>query len=198
MITQIISIVASIFNILSGGTYLKQVIKNESIPNPATWFIWLVVTILNASTYFLVAGGNLWISLTSIVLAVVIFSILLFSLVKGKFSRLGMVEIISLALCVAIGIFWKVTGNTIISNVSLQAIFLISFYPTFHALLLKTTREKSPPWFFASVSYILQIAIILTNPITLLALVFPVINLIGNGSIGILAEIQSRSKRFAK
>jgi len=66
--TQVISLVASLFNLTSGGTYLKQVIKNESVPNPATWFIWFLITMLNAFTYFFITQGNVWVSLTSIIL----------------------------------------------------------------------------------------------------------------------------------
>lgn len=190
--TIFLSISASIFNLLSGGSYLVQVIKGKSIPNPATWLIWVVVTIINTLTYFLVVSGNWWVSLSSIVLACGIIFIFLFSLIKGKFSKLGRIEIISLVIAFGIGLFWKLSGNYIISNIALQAVFLISFYPTLIALLKRQTREQPLAWFFASSSYSLQIINIFVSSSPLFALVFPVVNLIGNGGIGVIAWFQNK------
>jgi hypothetical protein len=104
--TIFLSIFASVFNLLSGGSYLVQVIKGRSIPNPATWLIWVIVTIINTLTYFLVTGGNLWISLSSIVLACGIVFIFIFSLIKGKFSKLGKIEVISLVIAFGVVGYW--------------------------------------------------------------------------------------------
>lgn len=191
--TILLAIFASIFSLLSGLSYIKQLIKGESIPNPATWLIWLVVTIINASTYFFVVKENLWLSLSSIALAVVIATIFILALTKGKFSRLGKIEISSLLLAFFIGLFWKLSGNYIISNVSLQLVFLISFYPTLRSLLKRETKEKLPPWFFASSSYILQIMNVFVSGSPLFALVFPIVNLIGNGTIGIVSVLQEKT-----
>jgi hypothetical protein len=185
--TQIISIIASICNLLSGATYFKQVFKEESIPNPATWLIWVVVTILNTLTYFLLSGGNFWISLASGAQAFMILVIFFFSLWKGKFSRLHAIDIICLVLALIIGIFWKISGNFVISNIALQALFTLSFYPTIYGLLTKKAKEKPAPWFFAVGSYSLQIINILLNPVSLFALVFPIVNLLGQGIVGIIA-----------
>lgn len=190
--TILFSISASIFNLLSGGSYLIQVIKGKSIPNPATWLIWVVVTIINTLTYFSVVQGNLWVSLSSIVLALGILFIFLFSLVKGKFSKLGKIEIISLLAAFGIGLFWKLSGNYIVSNIALQAVFLIYFYPTLIALLNKQTKEKPLAWFFASSSYTLQIINVFISGSSMFALAFPIVNLIGNGTIGILALLQNK------
>ncbi len=194
--TVFLAIFASIFNLLSGGSYLVQVIKGKSIPNPATWLIWVVVTIINTLTYFLVTGGNLWISLSSIVLATAIMLVFLFSLLKGKFSKLGRIEIISLLVAFGIGLFWKLSGNYIISNISLQIVFLISFYPTLIALLKRQTREKPLAWFFASSSYTLQIINVIISGSPLFALAFPIVNLIGNGTIGFIAFLQNKNERI--
>lgn len=192
--TILLSIFASIFSLFSGISYIKQLIKGESIPNPVTWLIWLVVTIINTLTYFLVVEGSLWLSLSSITLAIVIATIFILSLLKGKFSKLGKIEIISLFFAFVVGLFWKLSGNYIVSNISLQVVFLISFYPTLYSLLKRETKEKSPPWFFASLSYTLQIINVFVSGSPLFALVFPIVNLVGNGTIGIIALLQNKRK----
>lgn len=190
--TQLISIVASLCNFSSGASYFKQLIKNESTPNPTTWLIWVVVTIINAATYFFVVKGSIWIFLASAVMATVIFIIFVTALFKGKFTRINIVDAIFLVLAIVIGIFWKISGNAVVSNVCLQIIFLISFYPTLNGLLIKRAKEKPMPWFFALGSYILQVVNVLINPITLWALVFPIVNGIGNGIIGFVAYYQNK------
>lgn len=194
--TQILSILASILTLSSGGVYIKQLIKGESIPNPATWLIWLVVTIINTATYFIVVKSSFWISLSSIALACGILIVFIIALVKGKFASLGKIEIISLLVAFIIGLIWKISNNAVLANTSLQVVFLISFYPTVHGLLNKNLKEKSFPWFLAATSYILQIIIVFLNSqsITLFALTFPIINLAGNGVIGLISYHQNNSR----
>lgn len=184
--TQVISIIAGLFNVLAGSSYLKQVVKNESTPNPTTWIIWVIVTVINSATYFSVVG-NVWIALSSAVTAAMVFLIFVLSLSKGKFTRLNKVDVVSLVLALVIGIFWQVSGDVIVSHISLQIVFIVSFYPTIHGLLTGGSKENPFAWTMGCCSYILQILNILFNPITLLALVFPVIQLLGQGAIAMLA-----------
>lgn len=188
---QLISIIAGLFNLAAGTFYLRQVIKNESTPNPTTWVIWVMVTIINAATYFSVVKDNPWIALASGVTALMVFLIFITSLFKGKFTKLNYVDIASLILAVVVGVFWQVSGNAIISNIFLQIVFIISFYPTIHSLIVGVAKEKPLPWFLGSCSYILQILNILLNPITLWALVFPITQLIGQGAIALLSYFQN-------
>lgn len=190
---QAISIIASLCNLASGTSYFKQLIKNESIPNPATWLIWVVVTMINAATYFFVVRESVWIALASGVMAAVIFIIFVTATINGKFTRFGIIDAVCLALAIAVGILWAVTNNPVLANVSLQVIFLISFYPTLHGLLRRQGKERPMPWFFASVSYMLQIVVVVLSPITLWALVFPIVHLVGNATIGLVALSQNRT-----
>ncbi|MBI2065737.1 MAG: hypothetical protein HYT68_01570 [Candidatus Zambryskibacteria bacterium] len=187
--TTILAFVASVFTIISVGSYFKQLIKNESIPNPATWLIWLVVTIINTATYFLLSNRDIWISLVSVVLTVGILSIFIFAMVNGKFIKLGRIEVISLLLAITVGVFWQVSNDPKLANVALQLVFLISFYPTIIGLLKHHLRESPLPWFSASISYILQILIVFINinSIGIVGFAFPVINLIGNGTVGLIS-----------
>ena len=190
--TETISIIAGLFNVLAGSSYLKQVVKNESTPNPTTWVIWLVVTIINSTTYFSIVG-NKWIALSSAVTAIMVFLIFVLSLFKGKFTKLNKIDIASLILAVFIGIFWQISGNAVISNISLQAVFIISFYPTIHGLLIGVSKENYFAWSMGCCSYVLQIFNIFLNPITIVALAFPVIQLLGQGYIAVLAYRKSSS-----
>jgi len=182
-----IAIIAGLLNVFSGGSYLVQVLKNTSTPNPATWLIWLVVTTLNSATYFFVVGENYWIWFASLVTTIMVLAIFIVAASKRKFTKIGKVEIISLIIAVAIGIFWQVSGNSTLANLSLQLVFVISFIPTIYGLLYEGASERPLPWFLASMSYVLQIVNILLTSVSLVALGFPVVNLLGQGTIGLLA-----------
>jgi hypothetical protein len=192
---QAIAIIAGLLNVFSGASYLRQVLRNESTPNPATWLIWLVVTLLNSSTYFFVVSGNVWIWLASVATTVMVFAIFIIAISKRKFTRLGKVEMISLFIAVCVGIFWRLTGNASVSNLALQVIFIISFIPTIYGILYKGALERPLPWFLAVVSYILQITNVFLTSVSLVALGFPVVNLMGQGIIGSLVWIKNKKDK---
>lgn len=188
-ISEFISLSASVFTFLSVASYFKQLVKGESIPNPATWMIWLAVTLLNTFTYFKVVEGNVWTSLVSIVLTVGFCVVFIYASIRGKFAKLERIEVISLILAVIIGIFWQTTGNATIANLLIQIIFLISFYPTILGLIQKKLKEKATPWVFAVVSCsILIISVILNwEQGGWAALAFPIIRMLGNGAVAVIA-----------
>ncbi len=181
--TQILALISLLLNLVATGIYLTQIIKNKSTPNPSSWIIWVVINLINLITYFALVDKSIWVALTSLTSTVVVSIIFLLSLFKGKFTKINLVDTASLIMVIGVGFLWKMSGNAVISNVALQIIFVISFFPTINGLLIKMAREKPIPWFLGAVAYILQIVIILLNPVTLWALIFPVIQVIGQGSI---------------
>jgi hypothetical protein len=122
--------------------------------------------------------------------------IFLVSLIKSKFSRISHIDIISLVVAVGVGVFWKVSNDAVIANIALQVLFVISFFPTINGLLKGVARERPVPWLLGTAAYIVQIVIVLSNPITLWAVTFPLIQIIGQGTIAFLAYRQSSSNNL--
>ncbi|MEK7583228.1 MAG: hypothetical protein AAB483_02390 [Patescibacteria group bacterium] len=192
-LSEILSIIASLFNVACLAIYFRQLRKNQSIPNPATWLIWVVFTIMNFVSYFLVTDKNLWISSLSLVNGIGNMFLFLYSLTQRKFAALGVTEIISLLIAAGIGIYWKISGNAIVANVALQSILVISYYPTYAGLIKSTLRERPLSWIFSVIGYaILMIAVLLEKgSITKFALVFPILNVILNSLVVFLAFRQN-------
>lgn len=188
--TQILALISASLNLIATGIYLTQIIKNRSTPNPSSWAIWIIVNIINLATYFIIVDKSIWVALASGTSTAVASLIFLLSLIKGKFTKLNRVDIVSLVFVVGIVFFWKTSSNAIISNIALQIIFVVAFLPTINGLLIKIARERPIPWFLGSVAYMLQVIIILLNPVTLWALIFPTIQIIGQGTIALLAYKQ--------
>lgn len=191
--TQILALITILLNLVATVIYVKQIIKNKSTPNPSSWAIWLIVNLVNLITYFIIVEKSIWIAFASITSTIVVLFIFLLSLIKGKFTKLNPVDVISLVIAIGIGIVWKVSGNAIVSNIALQIIFIISFIPTIRGLLKKTAKEKALPWFLGTLAYILQIIIVLFNSISVWALVFPLIQIIGQGTIALISYRKSSS-----
>jgi hypothetical protein len=99
-----------------------------------------------------------------------------------------------IAICV--GFFWKISGNAVISNISIQIIFIISFIPTINGLLTKVGKEKPMPWFLGAFAYVLQVIIILSNSVNFWALVFPLIQIFGQGAIALISYNKRSSNVF--
>lgn len=86
---QIFGLLAGLMALLTYGIYFRQVLKGQSNPNPSTWAIWLFVGILNTLTYISITKNNIWSSLIAITVTFCALIIFLYSLLKGKFSRVS-------------------------------------------------------------------------------------------------------------
>lgn len=189
---EFLSLIANLTIIVVIFMYLRQVVKSQSTPNPATWLIWLVITIMNTVSYYEVVAGNLFewaLTLTATIGLVLIF---FYALMCGKLGKIGTTEIASFLLAVGIGIFWQTTGNAIAANLLLQVIFLISFVPTLIGLARRKLRERTLPWDLAVTAYVLMICTIVLDwkDGSLLALAHPIANgIVGNGSVALMIRL---------
>ncbi len=192
---NILAVFANILLIVVYIAYMRQVVKGQSTPNPATWIIWFIVMLINSCTYILIIG-NLYKSAIAVSAAIFIGIVLTYSLVKGKFGPLKRLEIIVLATTVAIIVFWIKTGDAHISNLLLQIIILISFVPTAIGLLRGDLKEKIFPWALATAAYLFQIvALLIDFKGNYVSIAYPFINgICGNGSIAVII-LWIKSKR---
>lgn len=191
---EILSIVGGMILIAAFFFYFKSVAKNTSTPNPATWLIWFVIFMMNTITYFMVARGSLWQTLITIVAAIGVLCIFIYSLFKGKFARIGKIEVACLATALVVGIIWKTTKDPILANLLLQFIYAVSFIPMIIGLANGRLREKTFPWVLAFSAYVPTIIIIIINweTVSWVGLVHPIVNgIMGNGAIILLAAVKN-------
>ncbi len=182
---DLIALIANIPMLFVYITYFKQVIKQQSVPNPATWLVWSAAMLLNALTYFFLSEKNWYKSSITIIVFILMALIMLYSWKKGKFSKLGLLEGNALFATCLVGALWWLNKETAIANFLLQIILLMSFVPTIVGLLTGANKEKWPPWLLAVITYMLfttGIIVDFKGDYSLLA--YPVINgMIGNGSV---------------
>ncbi len=196
IMSELLSIAASLFMVAVVITYFLQVQNNLSTPNPATWLIWSVVTTMNSISYFFVVNGNWFKFSLSVVVAIGLSTIFLYTLRTGRFGKIGWVEILSFLMAVAIGLVWKTSGNNSLANLSLQVVLAISFIPTIKGLLSRELKERPLPWLLAVSGYSLQVLAILTDwNSDWVALAYPIVNgIFGNGSVAVIIFYQAKQQ----
>ena len=166
--------------------YFYNVIKGSAVPNPVTWIIWLVIGLINVSSYIFVLRGDVLSALPLIVVVLGIISITLYSTIKGKFSKLAPTDLICFFFALATGIFWKISGDPVQANLWLQLVYVLSFIPTLTALHAEKIHESAGPWLIAVAAYTLMVVDIIFKweSTTWVALVHPIVNgIIGNGFV---------------
>ncbi len=190
----ILGIVAGFLHLVAFGIYNIQMIKGKSVPNPATWFLWLFVSTLNCITYFFASED--WVKTilpaASSAACIVTFS---FALFRGKFSRLKLWHWPVLMVgVVSIVVWWKFKDASF-ANLIMQFSILISFIPTISGVWQEPKTEQGLPWFIWSFAYILGISVVILRwrEGHWIDLVYPFNCLILHGLVGLLALRQDRS-----
>ena len=193
--SNLFSIISTILVFIVYITYFKQTLIGKSTPNPATWIIWLTVMIMNIFTYFTVVGGDYIKTMVPVTTTSFALLIFLYALFWGKFTKLSITECVCLILAIVVGMFWKVTHDDIITNLLLQVILAISFYPTIQRLLEKKSKEGPIPWALGVCAYIFLILSLCTGEEKQkwYAYAYPFVNgVLGNGSVAFIAFRQRR------
>ena len=169
---------------------------HQSTPNPAAWIIWLVIDSMNCVNYFLIVG-NVWQSLVSFVATGAIIATFIYSIKNGKFSPLGWVEITAIVLAAITAIFWKTTGDIRLTNIFLQLILAISFWPIIQGIISGKVHEKPLPWLLGVLAYVWGVdAIIVKENYDWVALAYPIVSgVLGNGTVALLAFINNPSSK---
>lgn len=184
-ISNLFGLLAGIFALVTYYLYFMQTVNGKSTPNPSSWAIWLIVGIINAITFFSLTSNNWWQSFIVIAVTSCVSVVFIYSLFKGKFSRISRIEILLFMLAFTIGVFWKITSDYRASNLLLQVIYAISFIPTINGIIKGTSKEQAAAWVVALFTYSFSIlSIIFSNNFDWIALVHPIVNgLVGNGVV---------------
>ncbi len=128
--------------------YAYQVFRGRVRPALSTWLIMLAGTSLSLITYLFASGGDIKSGILNLadVLAVIIIvaSTLLWSKTKVKFRSF---EKWYLAGAAGITLFWVYSKEPFISNLLVQLLIWIGYFPTIQKLIIeKVNTESFPAW----------------------------------------------------
>lgn len=137
-----IAILASFLLICGHIKYIRGIIKGTVVPTKSSWAIFSVVTGLSVSSFlatkFDVVSGAYGIA--DFALCLVVFCLTLFFSrgEKAKFKSFEKYYLIGAFACV---LFWVVSNNSFVTNLLVQSLIVIGYFPTIHNIL--STRKSS-------------------------------------------------------
>jgi hypothetical protein len=154
-----LGITAGAMHVVAFALYNKQMLQGTSVPNAATWTLWTFLTVLNVTSYAAMSGDVVKSILpaTSSLACILTF---LFSLYKGKLSRIDAWDGIALVIGVVSGLAWWWYHSATYANLILQLSIAISFVPTYRGVWKNPAVERAFPWYLWSSAYILSIVVI--------------------------------------
>lgn len=161
---QIIILVVLI-NLIQIGAYAlynKDILRNRSVPNRASWGIWAFITILNFTSYGSMSKDWMKSLLPTIssILCVLTFVLTFFKQKKVKFSRW---DLAALGLGLLAGLIWFLLKSATYANLILQFALTIGFVPTIRCVYKNPKSEKSLSWFLWSCAFLLSIVVVISR-----------------------------------
>jgi len=121
---------------------------------------------------------------------------LMFSLLKGKLSKLNLWDSIALLVGIISIFAWWWFRSATYANLVLQVGIVISFIPTIRGVWKDASTEKVPPWFVWSFAYILNITVVLIRwQGQYQDLAYPTLCVLLHGGIGVLSLRRTSASR---
>ncbi len=178
---NILGITAAIIAAFSHILYVRAILKGETKPSRVTWFIWSILGIIVAASYYKSgARSTLWIPIGEA------FWYSLFFLLSIKFGVGGWTKIDRVAIVGAIfsGVVWYQTGSALVALLCGLGVDFMAAIPTVYKLFRNPDTEDRLAWVFTVVGSTLNLIAI--NQWSFSIVVYPAYMFIMNGFITLL------------
>ena len=186
MKSEVFSLIASVFSALSMGIYCIRLFKRGGTRSATTWTLWFAIGTLNLASYLYVVKESPLRAIPLFVVYLGVAVVMFYSLLKHQFTKLSRVDFFCFSLALAVGVFWKTSGNPLVANLLLQSVYVVSYIPTLMGLHEERLTETKAPWALAFIAYVVMLFVIYLDWETTswIALVHPLINgILGNGAV---------------
>jgi hypothetical protein len=147
---------ASILYIAGYAAYIFQIHTGGSVPNPASWSVWVILSALNAVTFWK-GVKNAPAAAQFFAGAAANLTVFAYALLAGHFSPLDGMGKAVLILCLLVPLVWKITGKATYGNLAMGIIFAISFIPTIQGVLENPKLEQALPWYLWTAAFFITI-----------------------------------------
>lgn len=145
-----LEIIAFLFFFSASLYYIGYIIRDKNfIPNILAFGIWLIADIMNLVTY--VRFSDLWVA--PVLMIFCALSILIIAIIKYQKSQnkqginnLDIIDIITIVILFISVFVWKISGDPVTTNLSIQLALGLGFIPVIKALVQEQREE--PLWFW--------------------------------------------------
>lgn len=151
---SILGLIAGIFLISGYLPYIYEVIKNKTVPNRASWFIWALSTaVILVGVHQTGTNEAIWVPIAD---ALGCFIIFVLSIPKGV-GGWKKTDQISLAICFISLFIWWYTGDPIISLVTNLLIYVSGYIPTIKKAIENPITESLSAWSLFFIGVVLNL-----------------------------------------
>lgn len=179
--TSIFGILAAVAAAFSHILYIRAILKQETRPSRVTWFIWAILGILVAASYFKTgARSTLWVPVGEAIWYSIIF-VLSIKFGVGGWTKVDRFAIIGAALS---GLIWYQTGSALIALVCGLCVDFMAAVPTVYKSFYNPQTEDRSAWIFTVVSSTLNL--IAVNNWAFRIAIYPTYMFVMNGLITLL------------
>lgn len=136
--TIILMLVANIF-------YCYLIIKGLVHPTLMTWLMFFFAVSLSFGTYVSSPKHNIWNNICNTIDLILVLAVTIIIIFWGQDIRfsINIFEVMCILFSFFILIFWRITKSHIISNILLQVIMTIAYFPTFFQLYHSSQNSES-------------------------------------------------------
>ena len=153
-----LALIAGAINAYAFWRYNKDVFVGSTSPNAATWFLWALVTVVQATTYhgMRVHWTTLVVMISDSGLCIITF---FFLLLAGKFGKLDRESGRIVALSIGAVILWQVTSAAL-GNAMSQIPYALAFLPTIRDARDGKTIEDPQVWVLFTISFVVNFIVV--------------------------------------
>lgn len=199
------SIAATFLGVISGALHLygylahyRESMARRVRPNPAAWAMWAFGSLVNLWSYAELTDGGWAKEILPICCASACIVLFAVYRIKGRLRKLTGLEVVVLSLDVVITIFYILSNNSIVTNIALQISTVLSFQPVFRDLKTDPGSEQPRPWMFWTSAYAMQLGVLAFEWSSWIEAVYPLVNLLLNGSVLIICVRATRQASSAE
>ncbi|HOI86481.1 MAG TPA: hypothetical protein PLV51_01345 [Lentimicrobium sp.] len=138
----------AVINLLLTVYYYLLIFRKKIKPSLAMWVFFTLAVSMSLFTYIKEDSHSLWDNVLNTTdlffVSAVALSILLFGDRSTRFSRF---DLLCLSVVILIAVFWLITQNHLVTNLLVQAILVIAYFPVIHRMIrTRENHESYPIW----------------------------------------------------
>jgi hypothetical protein len=158
----LITLASSLIFLIAFVIYNKDILKGNTRPNIISWCLFVLVTLINSTSYISMTGDVIKSALafTDLFTCVVITCLIIF---KGYYSKLNIVEILVIIFSAVSLCAWVLLRSATFANLFLQPAYVLAFVPTYLSVYKSPSAERALPWFMWAFCFVLSIIIVVVR-----------------------------------
>lgn len=161
----------------------RNIIFGKEKPNAASWNLWVLFSLVNATSYFAMNGDWIKLALPAVdtTLCIVTWLVALFG---SHFQWPPKRDWFAIVLTLVALVVWKVSSATN-ANMFAQLPFMISFFPYFVHAWEKKVEAK--PWFVWTAAFTINLGLVYVRHANLYDFAYPVVGVVLHGTVAAIA-----------